>query len=255
MSRRRELSAAARREAARTEAERIQRAQRRRRGLVIGSVVLLLAAIVLASFIIWKGSQVSYLDDVERAPQGADTSGGIPVAADGTAGIAGTAPRLDLYLDVQSPESVAFWRAQGESLQLLNAEGTISLWVHLVGFVDGGAKGASTRAGEAAVVVADRAPQSFLPFLDAELDMRAEGAEKLNDPDLEQLALGVGISQDVVDRFTDRLFDDWFLAATDQAVRDGVETTPTLLLEGERLTADWAVDGALEDAVGAARAG
>lgn len=254
MSRRRTLNATARREAARNEAERIQRSQRRNRGLLIGGAVLLVVAIVLAGLIIWKGSQASYLDDVERTPHGADTSGGIPVAADGTAGVAGSAPRLDVYLDIQSPESVAFWQAQGESLQALNAEGTISLWVHLVGFVDGGAAGTSTRAGEAAVVVADRSPQQFLAFLDAGLDMRAEGEDQLNDPDLEQLGLGVGVPQEVVDRFTDLLFDDWFLAATDQAVRDGVETTPTLRLDGAELTADWTVAGALEDAVTAASA-
>jgi hypothetical protein len=64
----------------------------------------------------------------------------------------------------------------------------------------------------------------------------------------------VGVSQQVVDQFTDRLFDEWFVAATDQAVRDGVEDTPTLLLDGTTLTGDWTVDGALTDAVNAALA-
>jgi hypothetical protein len=44
------------------------------------------------------------------------------------------------------------------------------------------------------------------------------------------------------------------VAATDQAVRDGVEDTPTLLLDGTRLTGDWSAEGALADAVTAALA-
>lgn len=252
MSRRRTLNAAARRAAARAEAERLQRAQRRNRVLLVAGAVALIVAVVVAGFIIWKGSQATYLDDIERAPQGADTSGGIPVAADGTAGVAGTAPRLDVYLDVQSVASVAFWQAQREQLQLLNAEGTISLWVHPVAFVDGGTNGFSTRAAQAAVVVADRAPQRFLTFLDAQMDMRAEGAEQLNDPDLETMALRTEVPQSVADRFDDNLFNAWVVAASEQAVRDGVEDTPTVLLEGEELTADWSAEGALAEAVASA---
>ena len=39
-------------------------------------------------------------------------------------------------------------------------------------------------------------------------------------------------------------------AATEQAAHEGIEDTPTLLLDGDRLTADWTVEGALADAVG-----
>lgn len=256
MSRRRTLNAAARRERARQEAERIQKQQRRRRGLLILGAVLVVVLVATAGFIIWQGSQLTYLDDVERSPQGADTTGGIPVAADGIAGSADpAAPRLDVYVDLQSPESVAFWQAQGDDLEALNANGTIALWLHLVGFVDGGLNGSSTRAGEAAVVVADRAPEFFLTFVGAEFDQRASGVEQLNDPDLEGLALEVGIPREVVDQFTDNLFDDWFVAATNQAKRDGIEEVPTVLLAGEELTADWTVDGALDEAVTAALAG
>lgn len=250
MSQRRKHNAAARREEARREAERLLRSQRRNRGLLIGGIALLVVGLVAAGIIIWQGSRMTYLDDVERTPQGADTTGGIPIAADGTPGTAdASAPRLDVYLDIQSPESVAFWQAQSEELQQLNADGTIALWLHLVGFVDGGINGSSTRAGEAAVVVADRSPEHFLAFLDGAFAKRADGAEQLNDPDLESLALDVGITQQVADEFTDNLFDQWFVAATDQASRDGVEDTPTVRLDGETLTAEWTADGALGDAV------
>lgn len=256
MSRRRTLNAAARREAARAEAARLQRQHRRNRGLIIGAVVLVVALVVTAGFIIWRGSQQTYLDDVERSPQGSDLTGGIPVSADGVAGIENpTAPRLDVYVDVQSPESVAFWQAQSTDMQALSADGSVSLWVHLVGFVDGGVNGASTRAGQAAVVVADRAPELFLPFLKAEFAQRANGAEHLTDPGLVSLALEVGVSQDVADRFDDNLFNAWFVAATEQAQRDGIETLPTVELDGSPLSADWSADGALAAAVAAALGG
>lgn len=250
MSQRRKLNATSRREEARLEAERLVRQSRRRRGLLVLGAALLVVGVVLAAVIIWQGSRASYLDDVERAPQGSDSSGGIPVSAEGVAGSADPdAPRLDVYLDIQSPESVAFWTAQAAELQQLSADGTIALWLHLVGFVDGGINGSSTRAGEAAVVVADRSPELFLAFLDAAFGQRAAGVERLNDPDLEALALEVGISQDVADQFTDNLFEQWFVAASQQAERDDVEDVPTLRLDGQDLTADWTAEGALGDAV------
>lgn len=256
MSQRRKLNAASRREEARREAERIARGQRRRRGLLILGVVLAVVAIVVAGVIIWQGSKETYLDDVARSPQGSDTTGGIPVAADGTAGSADAeAPRLDVYLDMQSPESVAFWQAQHADLETMNGDGTIALWLHLVGFVDGGINGASTRAAQAAAVVADRAPEYFLPFVTAEVDQRATGADKLDDPDLEGIAGEVGIDQTVIDQFNDNLFNDWCVAATDQAARDGVDATPTVRLDGQALTADWTTDGALSDAVESALGG
>ncbi len=255
MSQRRKAKAASRREEARREAERLLRQARRRRGLAVLGVVLLVVGLAVAGVIIWQGAQATYLDDVSRRPQGSDTSGGIPVSADGVPGTAPDAPRLDVYLDVQSPASVAFWTAQAEDLERLRADGTVALWLHLVGFVDGGINGFSTRAGEAAVVVADRSPEQFLAFLDGAFARRAAGAEKLNDPDLAELGLEVGVSQDVVDKFTDGLFDRWFVAATQQAERDGVEDTPTIRLDGRTLEADWAAEGALAEAVGTAVAG
>lgn len=256
MSQRQKLNAAARRDEARREAERIQRQQHRRRGLLIVGVVVAVIAIAVAGFIIWQGSRETYLDDVERSPQGADTTGGIPVAADGTAGSADAeAPRLDVFLDVQSPESVAFWQAQHEDLEAMNADGTVALWLHMVGFVDGGINGSSTRAAQAAAVVADQAPELFLPFVNAELAQRATGVDKLDDPDLEGIAGEVGVDQSVIDQFNDNLFNDWCVAATDQAERDGVEDTPTVRLDGQTLTADWTVDGALSEAVTAALGG
>lgn len=249
MSQRQKVNAAARREEARLAAEKLARQQQRVRGALI---VIAAVLVLVAGFIIWRGSQATYLDGVARTPQGADTTGGIPVSADGMAGTAGEGMRLDVYVDVQSPASVAFWQAQSAAMRELSADGTIALWLHPVGFVDGGLNGSSTRAGEAAVVVADRAPQGFLDFLDAAFAMRADGAEKLNDPDLESLALSNGVSQAVADQFTDNLFDAWFVAATEQATRDGVEDTPTLLLDGHPLTADWSTDGALAEAVSSA---
>lgn len=255
MSRRRTLNAAARREQARLEAERLQKQQVRRRWLIVAVSVGVLVLVAVAGLIIWRGSQQTYLQGVERTPEGADLTGGIPVAADGTAGSAADAPRLDVYLDLQSPESVAFWQTQGPDLQTLSSDGTIALWIHLVGFVDGGVTGASTRAGEAAVVVAHDAPEQFLPFLAGEFGLRIDGAEQLNDADLDALALEVGVSQEVADRFTDNLFDEWFIAATAQAQRDDIATTPTLLLEGESLDGDWTAAGALTSAVTVALAG
>lgn len=256
MSQRQKLNAAARREEARREAERIQKQQRRNRGLLVLGVVLAVVGIAIAAVIIWRGSRETYLDDVARSPAGSDTTGGIPVAADGTAGSADAeAPRLDVYVDVQSPESVAFWQAQHEDLEAMNADGTIALWLHMVGFVDGGINGSSTRPAQAAAVVADQAPESFLPFVDAQFEQRAGGAEKLNDPDLVSIAGDVGIDTTVSDQFDDNLFNDWCVAATDQAERDGVDEVPTVRLDGQTLAADWTADGALSDAVVAALGG
>ncbi len=245
MSRRHKLNAAARREAARAEAERQQRARARRRVVTIVVAALAVVVLVGGGLLIWQGSTTPTLDDVDRAPQGSDATGGIPVSAEGVAGVENpTAPRLDVYVDLASPESIVFWQTNGADVVSLSESGSVSLWLHVVGDADRG-----TEAGEAAALVADEAPEQFVPFLQAAFEALGSSTPTLEGDALAEVATGVGVPQEVVDQFADNPLAPWFEAATAQSEIDGATTHPTILLDNTTLGGDWTTEGALMTAV------
>jgi protein-disulfide isomerase len=102
----------------------------------------------------------------------------------------------------------------------------------------------SGRAAEAAVVVADGAPEAFLDFHDAMLALwgdavaagAAEGGDGAGEPTDDEIAtaaLAAGVPQDVVDRFAEDRYTEWVEASTAQFGRDGFTGTPTVLVDGE----------------------
>ncbi|NTW42761.1 MAG: disulfide bond formation protein DsbA, partial [Cellulomonadaceae bacterium] len=128
----------------------------------------------------------------------------------------------------------------------------------------------STRSAVAAAAVADGAPESFIAFNDAMFaNQPEENTTGLSDDEIAQLALDAGISQDVVDTFTERAADqDWltfspFVAAlTAQSTADlealgSQMQTPTIVLDGALLdteTYNWSIEGQLAAAIEAAAA-
>jgi protein-disulfide isomerase len=93
----------------------------------------------------------------------------------------------------------------------------------------------STRALNAAAVVADSAgPDAFLAF-QGELfaEQPPEGGSGLSDQRLIALAAQAGASDPVVATgIRDLRFATWAARVTDQAGRDGITATPTVLVDG-----------------------
>lgn len=254
-----------RREAAREQARKLREEQERRakrnRAIVIVSVVVGVLAIAALVWAIVSASGRSALDGVAR-PAGSDDSGGIPIGATLEAGSTNPgAAEVSVYLDYTCSHCGTFEDINATDLTALAQAGEATVRFHPVAILDGsgGYTGFSGEAVNAAATVAEYAPSKFL---DAHLALFAlwdsavqtavdSGATAVTEPtvaDIQAAVLGAGVPQDVVDRIAAREFADWVAATTRQFGRDGLQGTPTVLINGEVFTG-WSEAGALMDAV------
>jgi protein-disulfide isomerase len=114
----------------------------------------------------------------------------------------------------------------------------------------------STRALNAAgAVLAAGGPTAFQTFHDLLFaNQPDEGGSGLTDDQLVQYAEQAGATGTKVEQaIRDLTYGDWVKSATDQASKDGVTGTPTVLVAGQKLT-DTSAAG-LTAAVTAAQAG
>ena len=242
--------------------EEQERAARRQRTVVIASAVAGIAILgILVAFVLGQAN-ASALGDV-AAPAGSTASGAIPVGPDGVAGSTDGAKAdavvVSVYSDFMCPLCGFFEEVNGPTLDRLREAGDVVVEYHPVSILDRTSQGSqySTRAVNAAAVVADQAPEAFLPFLKALFaEQPEEGTTGLGDDEIARRAVEAGVPQAVADTFVQGEFTDWAGAATEQASKDlGRLGTPTVLLDGEKLgdDVDWRVEGALEDAIAAAQ--
>jgi len=193
-------------------------------------------------FFIVQQSNVPTLDSGDAvAPAGADASGGIVVGTSGVVGedVPEDAPRVDVYLDFMCPVCGSFEEINGEDLAELREAGEIELWYHPVSILDRFSSGTqySTRSANAAATVADAAPEAFVDFVDALFaNQPEEGGSGLSDEQLEEIAIGAGVPEDVASTLDDGQFTKWVIAGTDQASQDGMAGTPTVMVDGAILS-------------------
>jgi protein-disulfide isomerase len=270
-----------RRDAAREQARvlREQQARRDKRNKIIaigGLAAAVVTLVVVAAIIIIPslGPGIAYsADDADTvsladvtAPAAAEDNGAIPVGQDGVAGV----PAADgdvvvsVYFDYMCPYCGQFEAANDAELAQLREEGGVTVEYHPISFLDAQSSGAeySTRAGNAAAVVADQDPEHFAAFSSALFaNQPEEGTKGLTDEEIADLATEVGVPSAIVDAFTDtapdaewRTFAPWLAATTNQASDDlGGISTPTVLIDGEQFTGDLYTAGPLTEAVEAAK--
>ena len=280
---------AQRREEARAQALKLRQEQERKakrnRWLAIGGLVAAVAVLaVVVSMILSQGQQTANIvysgDDAPTlstvpVPAAAGANGGIPVGADEVAGadVPADATVVTVYLDYLCPYCADFEAINADDLQALRADGTIVEY-HPISILDRLSVGTSfsTRAANAAAVVADQAPAQFVAFNDALFaNQPDENTKGLSDDEIAEIAAGVGVSSQVTDAFTAqspdgpwRTFAGYVAALTDQGGVDlqalGMDglSTPTILIDGQLLDSEqypWQVEGNLALAVAAAQAG
>lgn len=257
---------AERREAAREKARQLreeqQRRERRTRVLTIGGLVAAVAVLAVAVTVIIGNSGSDDLDSV-AAPAGVTDNGGIPVSG-GAAGatVADGAVRLDIYSDYMCPICGQFEQTNEQDLTTLANDPDVAVVYHPVSILDRASSGTqySTRAANAAAVVADKDPENFVAFHEAlYANQPEENSEGLTDEQIAQIAVGAGVPQSVADTFASHTFFDWVTAATDRASADGMTGTPTIHINGKDLRTDygvnWTTQGALAAAVEAIKNG
>ncbi len=259
---------AQRRDEARAEALQLRAQQkkkeRRNRTLAISGLgVAVLALVVVVVYILGQGNK-PLLADVAR-PAGTTITGGIPVTKGAPAALSGDAiktttgvPVVSVYADFMCPNCGNFEKVNHADLDALQAAGTIVLDYHPIAILDASSTTQySTRAAQTVAAVANGDPAHFVAYWDALFtNQPTEGSAGLSDAELATRAVAAGVSQSVVDTFSKGTYTPWVAKATTQATtKDGVQGTPTVLIDGTVWNGNWTTAGVLKSAIESAAKG
>jgi len=221
--------------------QQVAKKERKSTIIIVVASVLGIALFAALIYFITDNSKVPALDaDGAVVPAGSDATGGIPVGPTGIVGVdvPTDVPRVDIYEDFMCPACGKFEEINSVDLNELREASKISVYYHPITILDRYSNGTefSTRAVNAVATVADRAPESFHPYVEVlYANQPAENTDGLTDEQLADFAVSVGVSQGVADQIVDGDFRKWALGATDQASQDGMQGTPTVMVDGEIL--------------------
>jgi len=214
----------------------VKAGERRTTVIVIAVALVVIAGFAGLVYFIVNSAKVPPLAE-SHTPATADASGGIGVGTGGVAGqgVPTDANRVDLYVDFMCPICGQFEETNSADLDALREDGTIAIYYHPISILDRASNGTdySTRSANAAATVADASPEHFLAFTEQLFaNQPEENTPGLDDSTLATLAVGVGVPQDVANRFASGEFTKWVTAATQQASIDGMAGTPTVMVNG-----------------------
>jgi protein-disulfide isomerase len=213
----------------------------------IGIVVALVAAIVMVA-VRTPGDDGTPGSVEVVAPQG--------VTADGAIALGDGPVSVTVYFDYLCPACAAFEAANGADLESLLAAGDITLELRPIAILDHLSAGSlySTRSANALATVVDADPALVWDFHRAlYADQPAEGGEGHTDEQLAAIALGAGVPATVASTFAAHRYTGWVSAQTENAREDGLQGTPTILIDGQAFAGDPYTAGPLAAAVEQAR--
>lgn len=153
---------------------------------------------------------------------------------------------VDTYVDPMCPYCGQFERASGKALTGKVNDGTITLRIHPLNFLDRSSQGTaySSRASSALSCVAESRPTATLAFLGELYDNQPpEGSTGLSDDALVSLAHTVG-AKDADACITSHTYAGWVTQNTQNAVNGpipgadipSITQTPTVLVNGHLFT-------------------
>lgn len=228
-TRRAESQAAAAR-AAEIRKEQERRERRRRTAVVTAVGVAVLAVILVIGYIVQSGRDTS------------TTAGTPPTGAVGYAIPAGpaTAPvKVAVYEDFLCPYCGDFESATRTALQDAVDSGKVQVQYHVLSFLDDQTSTQySSRAANALAVVLDTSgPKVAKSFHDLLFENQpAEGSAGLSDSRLTALAVQAGARESAVAAgIKDGTFAQWVKNVNDRASKDGVNSTPTVKIDGKKV--------------------
>lgn len=203
-----------------------RRRQRRRRArwISLAAVAALLVA-GLVGVLAW------------RAATPASVAAPANTTADRTGLSVGTGPvTVELYLDFLCPSCKRFEETAGPKLDEYLASGRITLVYRPIAILDPRSTTEfSTRAAGAAGCAAEGGRPH--EFVEAMFDNQPpEGTAGLSDADIVRIGAGMGLAEASFGRCVrDGRYRDWARTNTDAAARRGVQSTPTVFVNGKRL--------------------
>jgi protein-disulfide isomerase len=228
-TRRAEQAAAAERAAAIRREQEKKEARRRTVAVTVSIGVVL--ALLLGIYYAVQSSRDTTGQDA-AAPSGVVEEYAVPRGKE-------SAPvTVTVYEDFMCPFCGDFEAASADLLAGYIDSGDVQVQYRVLSFLDDTSDGSeySTRAMNALGVVLDTAgPDVAARFHDLLFENQpAEGTSGLSDDDLVALAVEAGADEDAVDGpIRSVRFEGWVKNATDAASKDGVNSTPTVQVDGE----------------------
>ena len=207
-----------------------ERAERRRNLLVVGAVVAVLVLIVGIAFAV-NSLRDTTGETPAATPSGVDDSYAVVVGDE-------SAPTtITLFEDLQCPVCRAFQDATADQVDQAVADGKVRVEYRPIAILDRASTTEySSRALNALMTVLDtNGPEEFVAYQRLLYENQpAEGSAGLTDDQLIELAVKAGADEDAVrGPIEDRVFQQWVENATEQASKDGVTGTPTVLINGK----------------------
>ncbi len=202
-------------------------------GLIGAVTAFLVAVVAVLVYLAVRGDA-----EGTGAAGGANTlpeGGGIVVNPDAPA----DATTVHVYEDFQCPFCGVLARSIGEDLTAQAQAGEIALTHTLMSFLDGNlGNDTSSRAANAAVCASDQGV--FSPWHAAAYAAQPEEGAGWTDDDLVGFAEQVGLAGEELSTFetcvADGTYLDYVEGMQEAANRDGVTSTPTVVVNGERLS-------------------
>ena len=212
-------------------------------GLVAGALALIFAVLFAASF----GAFFSTIVGSTSSSSSSVASSGRVGAAnldEGYLGVGAGRVVVDLYIDPMCPYCGQFDIANGDALAALVDDGSITLRLHPLTFLDGASQGTaySSRASAALTCEAALNPESTLDYVAAMFaNQPAEGTQGLTDDQLVNLSSG---NESIADCVTGGEYQAWAQWNTENAISGPIEGaeissiqgTPTVLVDGSQYT-------------------
>ncbi|MGO4782401.1 DUF4190 domain-containing protein [Cryobacterium sp. W22_MBD10_FK3] len=219
-------------------------------GLVLGYASIAITTLLLILALVFAAAVSAFVASVNGATSSSTyTATPVPAPSGETSGQTGAAyfdegylqvgtgtTVVDLYIDPMCPFCGQFDLANGDTLAGLVEDGSITLRLYSLTFLDPTSQGTeySTRASAALTCEAALNPESTLDYLSALfVNQPTEGTTGLSDDELVALSSG---SESISECVSSERYQAWSQQNTDLAVSGGIQGTPTLLVDGSRYT-------------------
>jgi len=217
-------------------------------GLVLGYASIALTTLLLILALVFAAAVSAFVASVNGVTSSSTYSPTpVPVPFGETTGQTGAAylddgylqvgtgtTVVDLYIDPMCPYCGLFDRANGDSLAGFVEDGSITLRLHPLTFLDHASQGTeySTRASAALTCEAALNPESTLDYLAALFaNQPAEGTSGLSDEELVALSSG---TQSISECVSSERYQAWSQQNTDAALSGDIQGTPTLRADGSQ---------------------
>jgi protein-disulfide isomerase len=203
-------------------------AQSKRNWFAIGiSAAVVVVLVALGAVVVWMNNQATDAGPAPSSSESFDAETGAISFGDGK-------DVVDVFVDFQCPVCKSFEEQFGPQLEKAAEDGKITLAYHPIAILDRFSQGTeySSRSANAAVCVAESAPDKYLEFAQTLFDNQPpENTPGLDNAQLAEYAKQVGADK-AASCITDETYKKFGVA---QAKKHEVQGTPTVDINGQRL--------------------